>query len=77
MTAIKSAVVGEADQEPSTETVTQVANEVYAQDVMRLMVVHMEAFEFEVSPGFRAWLGLSRSAGPAAVYAQDIVEPTI
>jgi calcium binding protein 39 len=50
MTAIKSAVVGEADQEPSTETVTQVANEVYAQDVMRLMVVHMEAFEFEVSP---------------------------
>ncbi|KAI9638902.1 putative transcriptional repressor [Dioszegia hungarica] len=47
MTAIKSAVVGEADQEPSTETVTQVANEVYAQDVMRLMVVHMEAFEFE------------------------------
>lgn len=37
--------------EPSADVVAQVANEVYAQDLLSLMVVHLEKFEFEVSAG--------------------------
>lgn len=62
MTSVKIAVMGEPDQEPSSETITQVANEVYAQDLIRLMIVHMESFEFEV-----------RSACSLAVYILEIL----
>jgi calcium binding protein 39 len=42
-------LTGENEAEPSADVIAQVANEVYAQDLLSLMVVHMGKFEFEVS----------------------------
>lgn len=41
-------LTGENETEPSSDVIAQVANEVYAQDLLSLMVVHMGKFEFEV-----------------------------
>ncbi len=38
-----------ADGEPSPESISQLANEVYAQDVLRLMIVNLHRMDFEVS----------------------------
>jgi calcium binding protein 39 len=51
LSATKVLLIGENETEPSTEVVAQVANEVYAQDLLSLMVVNMGKFEFEVSFG--------------------------
>jgi len=42
-------LTGENEVEPSTDVIAQVANEVYAQDLLSLMIVHIAKFEFEVS----------------------------
>lgn len=47
LASTKAHLVGEGE-EPSADVVAQVANEVYAQDLLNLMVVHMPKFEFEV-----------------------------
>ncbi|KAK1923652.1 putative transcriptional repressor [Papiliotrema laurentii] len=46
LASTKAHLVGEGE-EPSADVVAQVANEVYAQDLLNLMVVHMPKFEFE------------------------------
>ena len=50
LATIKAYLSGENEVEPSADVIAQVANEVYAQDVLSLMVVHLAKFEFEVSP---------------------------
>ncbi|ODN98076.1 hypothetical protein I350_07718 [Cryptococcus amylolentus CBS 6273] len=45
--AVKAALSGESDGEPSPDIVAQVANEVYAQDLLSLMVLHLGRFDFE------------------------------
>lgn len=54
VSSLKVSVIGEPDAEASSDVITQVANEVYAQDVIRLMIVNLEAFEFEVGQHFSA-----------------------
>ncbi|KAK4685074.1 calcium binding protein 39, partial [Tremellales sp. Uapishka_1] len=45
--SVKTLLSGEGDAEPSSDVVVQVANEMYAQDLLSLMVVHLAKFEFE------------------------------
>ena len=47
--SIKTSLSGEGDVEPSADVIAQIANEVYAQDLLSLMVVNMAKLEFEVS----------------------------
>jgi calcium binding protein 39 len=47
--AVKIALCGDNDNDPSPEVIAQVANEVYALDLLGLLVVHIARFEFEVS----------------------------
>lgn len=49
LSSVKGYLTGENEAEPSADVIAQVANEVYAQDLLSLMVVHMAKFEFEVS----------------------------
>jgi calcium binding protein 39 len=41
--------VGDAEHDPSSDVVAQVANEVYGQDLLSLLVTHLGQFDFEVS----------------------------
>ncbi|ORY34730.1 putative transcriptional repressor [Naematelia encephala] len=47
LAATKASLCGEGEAEPSPDVVAQVANEVYAQDLLSLMVIHLDKFEFE------------------------------
>lgn len=49
MTSLKIALVGDAEHDPSSDVVAQVANEVYGQDLLSLLVTHLGQFDFEVS----------------------------
>lgn len=49
--SLKGAILGEDGLEPSTDVITQVANEVYAQDLFSLTITNLHHFEFEVSGG--------------------------
>lgn len=60
--AIKIHLLGEGDQEPSSDVVAQVANEIYVQDLLSLLVIHMDKLEFEV--------GAVISASPLAASRQ-------
>ena len=53
LAATKILLTGENEIEPSADIIAQVANEVYAQDLLSLMVIHMSKFEFEVSRRWR------------------------
>ncbi|SJX61003.1 related to HYM1-component of the RAM signaling network [Sporisorium reilianum f. sp. reilianum] len=44
---IKTMLFGEGDAEPQPELVAQLAQEVYAHDVLQLLVAHIAQFEFE------------------------------
>lgn len=41
--------MGDAEHDPSSDVVAQVANEVYGQDLLSLLVTHLGQFDFEVS----------------------------
>ena len=41
--------MGDAEHDPSSDVVAQVANEVYGQDLLSLLVAHLGQFDFEVS----------------------------
>jgi calcium binding protein 39 len=41
--------VGDAEHDPSSDVVAQVANEVYGQDLLSLLVTHLGQFDFEVN----------------------------
>ncbi|WVN89911.1 uncharacterized protein L203_105141 [Cryptococcus depauperatus CBS 7841] len=47
LSTVKAHLSGDGDGEPSSDVVAQVANEVYAQDLLNLMVVHLGRFDFE------------------------------
>lgn len=47
ISSLKTSLSGEGDLEPSSDVLAQVANEVYAQDLLSLLVVDMAKFEFE------------------------------
>lgn len=49
VTSLKIALVGDAEHDPSSDVVAQVANEVYGQDLLSLLVTHLGQFDFEVS----------------------------
>lgn len=49
MTSLKVALVGDAEHDPQSDIVAQVANEVYAQDLLSLLVLNLVNFDFEVS----------------------------
>lgn len=49
MVQLKGSLLGEEGMEPSTDVIAQVANEVYAQDLMLLLITHLQVLEFEVS----------------------------
>jgi calcium binding protein 39 len=49
LTAIKTSLSGEGEAEASPDIIAQVANEVYAQDLLSLMVTNLSKFDFEVS----------------------------
>ena len=42
-------MVGDAEHDPSSDVVAQVANEVYGQDLLSLLVTHLGQLDFEVS----------------------------
>ncbi|KAL7425138.1 Hym1p [Cryptotrichosporon argae] len=46
LAAIKTSLAGEGD-EPAADVTAQIANEVYAQDLLALLVTHMAKLEFE------------------------------
>ena len=45
---MKSLLYGEAEHEPNPEIVAQLAQEIYAYDLLPLMITHMIRLEFEV-----------------------------
>lgn len=45
---IKVYLQGESGAEPVPDIVAQVANEIYVQDLLSLLIIHMEKLEFEV-----------------------------
>ncbi|KAK8849701.1 hypothetical protein IAR55_005036 [Kwoniella newhampshirensis] len=47
LASVKSSLSGEGDVEPSPDAVAQIANEVYAQDLLSLMIIHLGKFDFE------------------------------
>jgi calcium binding protein 39 len=47
--AIKVGLCGDAEHDAAPEVIARIANEVYAQDVMALVVTHLGKLEFEVS----------------------------
>ncbi|KIR54897.1 calcium binding protein 39 [Cryptococcus gattii Ru294] len=47
LSIVKTLLSGEGDSEPNPDAVVQVANEVYAQDLLSSMVVHLGKFDFE------------------------------
>jgi calcium binding protein 39 len=49
LSSTKAYLSGENEGEASTDVVAQVANEVYAQDLLSLMIINISKFEFEVS----------------------------
>lgn len=49
VSSLKVALVGDAEHDPSSDVVAQVANEVYGQDLLSLLVTHLGQFDFEVS----------------------------
>lgn len=67
LSSIKQSLTGEGSEfEASSDVIAQVANEVYAQDLLSLMVTHMGLFEFEVSCDVATCEGFSSlsSLGP-------------
>jgi calcium binding protein 39 len=48
VTSLKVALCGDAEHDPSSDVVAQVANEVYAQDLLSLFVLNLVHFDFEV-----------------------------
>lgn len=48
LASIKTLISGDEANEPSPDVIAQVANEVYAQDLLSLMVINLAKFEFEV-----------------------------
>lgn len=48
LSIVKTLLSGEGDTEPNPDAVAQVANEMYAQDLLSSMVVHLGKFDFEV-----------------------------
>lgn len=52
LSIVKILLSGEGDTEPNPDAVAQVANEVYAQDLLSLMVVHLGKFDFEVCQSY-------------------------
>lgn len=63
MSIVKTLLSGEGDSEPNRDAVAQVANEVYAQDLLSSMVVHLGKFDFEVCRSSIA-IALSFNQGP-------------
>ena len=49
ISAIKVGLCGDAEHDAAPEVIAQIANEVYAQDLMGLVVTHLGKLEFEVS----------------------------
>jgi calcium binding protein 39 len=49
VTSLKVALCGDAEHEAQSDVVAQVANEVYAQDLLSLLVLNLVHFDFEVS----------------------------
>lgn len=49
ISAIKVGLCGDAEHDAAPEVIAQIANEVYAQDIMSLVVTHIGKLEFEVS----------------------------
>lgn len=49
LAAVKVYLLAEGDSEPSPDVVAQVANEIYVQDLLSLLILHMDKLEFEVS----------------------------
>ncbi|RXK35187.1 calcium binding protein 39 [Tremella mesenterica] len=47
LSSIKTSLIGDEIAEPSPDIVAQIANEIYAQDLLSLMVIHLAKFEFE------------------------------
>lgn len=45
---MRAALMGEDGHDSSTDTTTQIANEVYAQDLMSVLITHLPVLEFEV-----------------------------
>ena len=48
--AIKTMLYGTPEQEPQTEHVSQLAMEMYQNNMLLLLVQHLSRIEFEVSP---------------------------
>jgi calcium binding protein 39 len=48
LAATKISLTGEGEVEASPDVIAQVANEVYAQDLLSLMITHIGKLEFEV-----------------------------
>lgn len=46
---MKVGLCGDAEHDATPEVIAQIANEVYAQDIMGLVVTHLGKLEFEVS----------------------------
>lgn len=49
ISAIKVGLCGDAEHDAAPEVIAQIANEVYGQDIMGLVVTHLGKLEFEVS----------------------------
>ncbi|WVW86907.1 hypothetical protein I302_108962 [Kwoniella bestiolae CBS 10118] len=47
LASTKNSLIGEGEAEPSPDVIAQVANEVYAQDLLSLLVIHLGKFDFE------------------------------
>lgn len=47
--SLRASLMGEDGQDPSADVTTHIANEVYAQDLMAILINHLPVLEFEVS----------------------------
>ncbi|OCF61974.1 calcium binding protein 39 [Kwoniella mangroviensis CBS 10435] len=47
LASTKNSLLGEGESEPSPDIIAQIANEVYAQDLLSLVVIHLGQFDFE------------------------------
>jgi calcium binding protein 39 len=46
--SLRATLMGEDGHEASTDVTTHIANEVYAQDMMAVLITHLPVLEFEV-----------------------------
>ncbi|GFZ49630.1 Mo25-like protein [Saitozyma sp. JCM 24511] len=52
LASVKTSLSGDAESDPSPDVIAMVANEVYASDLLSLLVIHMDKLEFEASSIF-------------------------